>query len=418
MRKSALDYILVGLIIALTGFEVIYRAGFLFHMGVLLCISIYFFWNKGDFKPDAFLIISIFVLPLVLQAFKFHIYLQSFKSITFLIVNLLICYLIIEIVKERFNSTFVNIIYFLALFSFIFYPTQFYLPLQEYIKSTLGSFINPLGSADIPEGYKSKTLIFFTYIHNYGSEWLQQDVLPRNSGAFWEPGLFAVFLNIALIINTFINEKLLFSKKNIVFIIAIITTFSTSGFIVLFLIIISYFILHDNLIKIVVSLPIIAAIVYFSITYVWAMDFMSKKIEENIVSSSERRSSRFGAALYHFRELKKFPLGGVYLKLEDEEKNLIPTDKEVSPNGLTRVFLNNGIPFAIIYYFLFYRGLKRWLLYNNKSSTLLHWFFFIIFLLLAFSQDITTRLFYEMVLFFSLCFRSQQSVNFQNESIK
>ena len=121
-------------------------------MVVLLCISMYFFWNKGYFKADAFLIIFIFIIPLILQAFKFHLYLQAFKSITFLIVNLLICYLIIEIVKDRFNSTFVNVIYFLALFSFIFYPTQFYLPLQESIKSTIGSVITPLGSSDIPEG--------------------------------------------------------------------------------------------------------------------------------------------------------------------------------------------------------------------------------------------------------------------------
>ena len=224
-----------------------------------------------------------------------------------------------------------------------------------------------------------------------------------------------MFLNLALIINIFLNDKLLFSLKNIVLIIAIITTFSTAGFIALFLIIISYFILHDNLIKIVISLPIIAAIVYFSITYVWAMDFMSKKIEENLVSSYEHRSSRFGAAIYHFKELRKFPLGGVYLKLEDEEKNLDLTDKEVSPNGLTRVFLNNGYPIAIIYYILFYRGLRRWLLYNNKSSKLLHFFFFMILLLLAFSQDITTRLFYEMILFFSVCFRNQTSVSYLNE---
>jgi hypothetical protein len=403
MKVNKRDYLLVGLIVAFTGFEIIFRTSVYGQIIILAFIAYYFVSKNIKFNTDFFLIAIPFLIPAIFQAAKFDLYLLAIKNILGLLIQYLICYMVLEITKERFHITFVNFVYFLALFSLLFYPTQFFPPLQEFIKNTLGSLITPLGTADYPEGFRSKTLIFFTYMHNYGQE-IVPGIMPRNCGAFWEPGMFAVFLNLALMINLFINHAVIFSRKNIVLILVIITTFSTTGFIVLFLIVLSKFFFQKDLIKIFLSFPIALSFFFFSYTYVWSADFMQEKIESNISTRGENKNSRFGAAVYHFTRLKEFPLAGVSMKVGTEENIITLTERDVTANGLSLVFFVYGIPFGVLYYIIFYKGIRRWLLFHSIENQIYHMFFFFIFILLAFSQDVTCRIFYNMILFFTICF--------------
>ena len=63
--------------------------------------------------------------------------------------------------------------------------------------------------------------------------------LYRNCGPFYEPGLFASFVSIALIINL-ANEKKIINLANIVYVLTILSTISTGGYMVLMLIVIYY----------------------------------------------------------------------------------------------------------------------------------------------------------------------------------
>lgn len=400
--KYLTDYILLGLVLALTGFEVIYRASFLIQSVLLFCIFVYFFWTNKKFNPDFFLILIPFIIPFVLQGLRFNLLPLALNNILALVIDFLFCYLVLESIKTRFHITFVNFLYFLAVFSLIFYPTQFFPPIESLIKNTIGSIITPFGTGDFPAGYRSTTLIFFNYQHTYGQEIITA-AFPRNCGAFWEPGLFAVFLNLALLTNIFVNNTLLMSKKNLVLIITIVTTLSTTGYIVLFLIIISTFIFQKNVAKIILSIPLIVIIIYVSYTYVWELEFMAGKIDKNMGVASDDRESRFGAFIYHFDELREFPFGGVSMDRVQEQAKAFIEDKVTSANGISLVFFNNGYIIGILFYVLFYLGLRKWLLYNNISNKLLHFWFFFIFILLAFSQDVTGRLFYKMILFLTIC---------------
>jgi hypothetical protein len=57
----------------------------------------------------------------------------------------------------------------------------------------------------------------------------------RNSGMFWEPGGFASFINIALTLHLMRN-KFVFDKHALLLIGTMLTTFSTTGYVVLFLV--------------------------------------------------------------------------------------------------------------------------------------------------------------------------------------
>lgn len=409
VSRIKIEYLLVGIVVALTGFEFAYRASIYLQFIILFFVALYFISLKKKFNSKFFLLAVLFLIPLFFQTLQIGSLYPFIANGTGQLVKFLICYLILEIVKERFHITFVGFIYFLAIFSFIFFPTQFFPSIEETIKNSIGSLIKPLGSETMPDGFTGKTLIFFNYIAGFNIA--KGDRMLRNCGPFWEPGMFAIFLNIALLINIYINKSSLFSKKNVVFIIAIITTVSTTGFIALFIIFLSKYFLIKEKYKFFLFAPVLFAFAYVTYTYVWTLESFSKKIEVNFNNRQEDRRSRFGAALYHFDKLQENPLSGVVFIIAEREKNIRYEDRLVSPNGLSYVFFVWGMPIGILYYILFYRGIRKWLLQNNIKSKSVFYLFFFIFLLLAFSQDITVRNFYLMFVFFTICSYKSPKIN-------
>jgi hypothetical protein len=392
--KKVMGYLLIGIVVALTGFEFAFRAPIYLRALILLFIAIYFFSLKKKVSNKFFFVVIPFLIPLFLQSVIIGNLYRFISNGTEFLIQLLICYFVFEIVKGRFNITFVNFIFFLAIISLIFYPIQFLSPtLDNAIKNGIGSLIQPLGGKEIPEAIRSKTLIFYTYMAGYNGE--------RNSGAFWEPGMFAVFLNIALLINVYINKKNLVSLKNFFIIIAILTTLSTTGYIALFCIFFSKFIFIKNRYMMILYMPLLIVFVYVTYTYVWNLDIINDKIENNYDYRSDRRS-RFGAFLYHINKLHESPLTGVAVVVAESEKNIPYEDRLVSPNGLSLVFFVWGIPIGIYYYILFYKGIRNWLRRARIKSKATVWLFIFIFLLLAFSQDVTIRYFYTMFLFYNI----------------
>ena len=57
---------------------------------------------------------------------------------------------------------------------------------------------------------------------------------------FHEPGAFAVFIVLAIVINIMIDDRP-FSRKNIILLIALVSTFSTAGILSIFLVYGFYF---------------------------------------------------------------------------------------------------------------------------------------------------------------------------------
>lgn len=409
MVSNKLDYILLTIIIALNGFEVIYRASLVIQIGIMLFVALCFFYRKHTFKLKFWFYISPFLFTFILQGLYINELSLGVANAISVLVKLLTGYMVITSIKEKFHSTFVNLMYFFAVISLLLFPTQFSESLTHSIKEFADSVIKPVGTENLPEGYRSSTLVLFTYQHAYG----HQDKIAelRNCGPFWEPGMFAVFLVPALMMNLFINRKPVISKKNIVFIVATATTFSTTGIIALLLVLFINFFVSLNKTKKVVYFPILMAFIFIGYHYIWKLEFIEGKIKNNILISNEDRRSRFGAMLYHYSELKNSPFIGASLKIAVEDNNLEFKDKLVSPNGLSLVFFNWGVIIGTLYFVFFYRGLKNWLAYMGIYKPSIYISFFSIFCLLAFSQDLTSRYFYLMILMFGLCYSKSNRLN-------
>ncbi len=107
--------------------------------------------------------------------------------------------------------------------------------------------------------------------------------IPRNCGYAWEPGIFAVYLCMAIFVNLFFNESGENNKTRLwVLIIALATTQSTTGYVIFMIIILtSLFNRQLNIVILVLPVAVIALI------YVASLPFMSKKVV-NLIDDTKR----------------------------------------------------------------------------------------------------------------------------------
>ncbi|MFD0750789.1 hypothetical protein ACFQZS_11605 [Mucilaginibacter calamicampi] len=141
------------------------------------------------------------------------------SDVVFLFKYVYLAFLYCVIMKDKVAHYFVNVVAHLTVISLFFYTLQL-IGLRDYIYAFSESL--HLQSAYYIDGYTN--FILFTYVrglHDY-----------RNSGFSWEPGAFGCFLIIALMFNLFLN-KFKFDRKSYLFIVAIITTISTTDYLAL-----------------------------------------------------------------------------------------------------------------------------------------------------------------------------------------
>lgn len=141
-----------------------------------------------------------------------------FSDIVFLFKFILLVYLYCLILKNNAAAYIVTVITHLTIISFFFFALQ--LASGELIYK-LSTGIGLPAPNQIP-GYTN--FVIFTFVkdfHNYS-----------NSGFAWEPAAFGAFLIIALLLNLSLN-KFKFEKKSYILIAGIITTFATTDYLAL-----------------------------------------------------------------------------------------------------------------------------------------------------------------------------------------
>lgn len=117
---------------------------------------------------------------------------------------------------DTFRESYIRILKFLSIFSLIMMLLFIIIP----------GIMNNLFVVNNINGFQYCNFLFFSRLRNEAG-------IGRNCGMFWEPGAFQTFLSIALLLEV---SKEMPSTKNItLFIVTILTTFSTTGYFVLVL---------------------------------------------------------------------------------------------------------------------------------------------------------------------------------------
>ena len=287
-----------------------------------------------------------------------------------------------KIISSMFVNIYRNLIYYISLICLIFWFICLFQPGLLALKS-IASLFPLLGWDNIENNTNVVTTLYIYSIP------LDNDGLIRNTGPFWEPGRFTIYITLALAINLFYFKEKITSKKNIVFILTNVTTFSTTGYVATAVLFIGYIFFSNlkNSYKILFSV-LLLAVVY----YVGQFDFMTEKIAEQ--SADDSSWSRFGAIAYHWTQITQSPIIGFGPFISKVFANQLLS----SPNGLTDLMRYYGIPLSLLFYYLLYKGTKQYI--NN-----IHWganvFVFISIILFCFSQTITYSPFFMLLYFFA-----------------
>ncbi|MEO5892036.1 MAG: hypothetical protein ABIQ31_17445, partial [Ferruginibacter sp.] len=260
LDKNAIsDYLLVVLLLVFSGNPIIrFTDKFvLMYLSVLILIV-----KRSQFKVDffvrCFVITSALLVLFISQmiTLNFVSWLGAFRYIATFLFGGMIFYL----VSDRLAFRFFVVLYYLSLISIVFFVliNLLHVPIPSLEWGTYGE-------GGVHSGNKNSWIIY-TYVkrvHAY-----------RNCGMFWEPGAFAGILVLCLALNARHWKKHKFKLSVIV--IALLTTQSTAGYLVFFMIISYYFIFFVK-IHIAKFILIPTFLLAMAVTY-QNVDFLKEKI--------------------------------------------------------------------------------------------------------------------------------------------
>lgn len=244
----------------------------------------------GEFRPTIFL--NYFLL--------FFIVYSTVKSLKF---DLFIIY--------------EQIIYYLAILGLIMWGMQTVLG-----GDTLYNYVSSIPSIDKFSYVSSDGLNILLYsIQPTASSLLYGIPIPRNCGYAWEPGAFAVYLCLAMFINLFIIKSEITRRNRFwIYLAALLSTQSTTGYLILLIILFFYFYNKDlNVFILLIPLIVIALVSLFS------LPFMSNKIvevfnqagevdmivEESIIRGSSYSPGRFASFVIALEDFMNNPVLGL-----------------------------------------------------------------------------------------------------------
>lgn len=248
--------------------------------------------------------------------------------------------------------------------------------------------------------YKKENLDGIVYQYSIYYTWGWKTFFEeRNAGIYWEPGAFQLYLNLALMFIIFaknnINNKICVAP---LFIITIITTKSTTGYIILAAIIM-YSIMTKR-IKVksrnmkIIGTALILIISIISIAFLLKSDVISKKFEntEHKSSYSIRRNDAFGT----FDIITKYPINGVGIFSDVKYKEEGARGITNNSNGMLEFVEIFGIPIAVLYFARIYMGIRSCFTLKNHMDSI---FIFCIFMTIFFTEGVILRAVFMTFLF-------------------
>lgn len=318
----------------------------------------------------------------------------AYNQVTYLgfFIKVTLAYFCRELCKENFFKYYVQVIYVLTCITIPFYIVQ--LINFDFLYHANNLFGPESGNEPI-----SSSLVFALIpVHEI-----------RNSGFMWEPGAFAAVLTLTIYINTFKEGEPLLSRRNGVFIFALLTTQSTMGF--LSLCIPVWLVLMETLSEnktfqrlSVLILPSLIGLFFIVFTNV---DFLFQKmvkevsgVDEELEVIEQRKNddykasaTRLASIIIDSKSIAQYPILGLGVdnQTTGEDKLAFGT-MAVTACGLTALMLRFGVVGFIIYFYLFYRQA-----FFEQKAHRIGWVTLVFFIL--FSNELSASSFIHLFLF-------------------
>lgn len=246
-------------------------------------------------------------------------------------------------------------------------------------------------------------LIYVHYPALYGLKY-------RNASIFNEPAVFQGLVNLGILFVITDDEKK--SKRHIffhinikklslliIFILAVFTTFSTTGYIALVLNII---IIMLRRIKYIIFLPVTAVLVGFILSTTYFQNVIDKKLSDSKNYSTERRMTDIKIEMEMF--LKKPILGYGYSFFSEKEQNLKVSGIKEQWTGSTNSITYHMALFGAIFIIFILWGYG--ILTKTISDNILQGvFIFLLFIIILFGYTLLQKMLFLAIGFYGFSLR-------------
>ena len=242
---------------------------------IIGCTIIAFFVKKKKFGNQYCMIITIVLLFSVIFV-RYTVGGVGLLVLVDYLTCIMVAFLAVCIDKDNFATRMINVVYYFAAISFICYIIQIISPniLQLILKPFQSTFAyNDWSAAEYGGGVVQRSFIawgklFYT---------MREGEMARNMGIFTEPGNFQIVLNCAIFLLLFLPELYKYDEKQlkrrfVVIVTALLTCQSTSGYLILLVFIIAFFV-SGNYYKDMSAVRRIIAILIFIALGVLVMDY-------------------------------------------------------------------------------------------------------------------------------------------------
>jgi hypothetical protein len=409
--RRVIDYLSMYLFIAMTSMPFFIGdeyliVGFIISFGVFLyrkCTIDNFIISYG------LIFFTIFMAQMLFfSVFEPNIILGYFLRIIY-------AYMTIKILGKKVVDYFINIIYFFSIISLaIFIPSFFF---QEQIEGVLKQLSLVIEMFQLHDAGRSHVLIYTFGLQYDQFEGGPLNTLLRNSGPFWEPGGFGVFLIISSIFETIKNKKLL-TKKNVVFIVSLLTTLSTTSFLTFFAFIVFYLITYPTVKRIFFLVVfVLSSLVIYSRAF-FLNDKIEKQSQENVSLSYAPRTRIVSGKLDMIDFLNNPILGRG--RFRATRFDTFERDDQIQlnhrNNGTTNMLVEFGLFGFVTFFYFMYKSYKQYCI-ENHYKPLFAMYAVILVLMLGFSQMIFIKPFFIGFSFFYLVSGNQSFLQRQKSRI-
>jgi len=298
----------------------------LISIAVVFVVSGLVFFKRGyTINRNMIVVISLVLIFILVHTIINMRLPPSFSSR--IIMLIMLTYFVVSIIGEHFFYLLYKVVYYLTLISLLLFLLQnlqfgFFYDLTLQIQDILQ--IPPVDY----DGLYSSNIIIYT---------VNTTSFHRNCGFMFEPGAFASVIGIALYFSVVNNKFRIFARENIVLTIGMITTFSTTGYLMFIVILVfisvnrSEFMGKQSNIGIYLFLPIsiIIAIGIFQ------LEFVGDKIID-VIAGSESQLNRSYYTTIEGQQVSLGRFAGLLYDLEDFVENPIigfGGNREVSANA-------------------------------------------------------------------------------------
>ena len=339
---------------------------------IIICLYLFLKPRVKPFSGNYYLIFLCLFIPYILSSLL--------RDSTYTLFGIYFLYIVVGyLVATRvsfyvFSICFERIVFFLCVFS---------------IMGELFAFLTPGLLKVVPKIYNVTNYpfakLFFCNI-NLGVD----SAFIRNSGIFWEPGVYQIYINLALIIDLFyIRRKNL--KRVLVYSLAILFTFSTSGYICFVFIMLIYVVQnkkHNGNKQNSFFFRVIIILFLVLIGYILLSSQSVYNLVFGLLGDFQNGSflARFNSIVADYYMAKSSPFIGVGMAKVDElttnyARTILGVYADSNSNGVFYQFAAYGIIFGTVYFL----GLLNFM-GNLKLSKFTTIGLSIVFLLLFFGE--------------------------------